>query len=47
MFHVASPFVMKVEDVDRDLLQPAVGGTENILNAVAKADSVTTPHTRD
>ncbi len=34
--HTASPFTFKVEDVERDLLLPAVNGTKNALLAVVK-----------
>lgn len=35
VIHCASPFVMQVEDNERDLLDPAVKGTNRILEAVA------------
>ena len=38
--HVASPYQLQVEDVERDLLQPAVEGTLNILRYAAKEPSV-------
>lgn len=34
--HTASPFVLQVEDNERDLLNPAIKGTREILEAVAK-----------
>lgn len=34
--HTASPFTFKVEDVERDLLLPAVNGTKNAMLAVVK-----------
>lgn len=34
--HTASPFVLQVEDNERDLLDPAIKGTKEILEAVAK-----------
>jgi len=42
VFHVASPFILpdRVKDAEQDLLAPAVAGTENVLAAVARADSV-------
>ncbi|KAL3150817.1 hypothetical protein ABBQ32_000577 [Trebouxia sp. C0010 RCD-2024] len=36
VFHTASPFVIEVEDPQRDLLDPAVKGTSNVLKSVAK-----------
>jgi len=32
-----SPFFIDVEDVQRDLIDPAVKGTRNVLGAAAKA----------
>ena len=40
IFHTASPFVMNVEDPDKDLIEPAVHGTENVLIAASKTPSV-------
>jgi nucleoside-diphosphate-sugar epimerase len=43
VLHVASPFPGsggKVQDVERDLMRPAVDGTLNVLRACAKAGSV-------
>ncbi len=40
VFHMASPFVLKVQDVDRDLIQPAVNGTRNVLEAATRAPTV-------
>ncbi|KAK9842550.1 hypothetical protein WJX81_005642 [Elliptochloris bilobata] len=37
VFHTASPFVIQVEDTQRDLIDPAVKGTSNVLAAAAKA----------
>lgn len=36
VFHVASPFRIDVEDPQRDLIEPAVQGTRNVLASVAK-----------
>lgn len=36
VFHVASPFRIDVEDAQRDLIEPAVHGTRNVLSSVAK-----------
>jgi nucleoside-diphosphate-sugar epimerase len=40
VFHTASPFVTSVEDPQRDLVDPAVKGTENVLNEATKEPSV-------
>lgn len=40
VLHTASPFILKPEDVQRDLLDPALKGTENVLLAVAKSKTV-------
>ncbi|MFN5758071.1 MAG: SDR family oxidoreductase [Sphingomonadaceae bacterium] len=40
VIHTASPFVIDVEDVDRDLVQPAVRGTLSALEAAAKSSRV-------
>lgn len=36
VIHTASPFQMSVEDNERDLLEPAIKGTEGILESIAK-----------
>jgi len=36
VIHTASPFVMNVEDNERDLLEPAIKGTNGILESVQK-----------
>lgn len=36
VFHTASPFVLKVEDVQRDLIDPAVNGTRTVLESVVR-----------
>lgn len=38
--HVASPYQLQVEDVERDLLVPAIEGTLNLLRYAAKEASV-------
>lgn len=38
--HIASPYQLQVEDVERDLLLPAVEGTLNILRYAKKESSV-------
>ncbi|WNJ19843.1 NAD-dependent epimerase/dehydratase family protein [Pontibacter sp. G13] len=40
VIHTASPFKTSVKNPDAELVQPALKGTQNVLNAVAKADSV-------
>lgn len=36
VIHTASPFVMSVEDNERDLLNPAIKGTTSVLNSIQK-----------
>ncbi|MEM7268547.1 MAG: NAD-dependent epimerase/dehydratase family protein [Pseudomonadota bacterium] len=40
VFHTASPFVLAVADPQRDLVDPAVNGTTNVLNAANETESV-------
>jgi len=40
VFHTASPFVVDVKDPQRDLVDPALLGTRNVLNQVNKTPSV-------
>lgn len=40
VFHTASPFSINVEDPQRDLVDPALNGTRNVLNSVNKVDTV-------
>ena len=40
IFHTASPFVLDVKDVDKDLLDPAIKGTENVLTTANKTPTV-------
>ena len=40
VFHTASPFVIDVADPQRDLVDPAVRGTANVLNSVNNTPSV-------
>lgn len=37
VLHLASPFIRVVEDAQRDLVDPAVKGTTNVLESVAKS----------
>ena len=38
--HIASPFILNVKDAKKDLLDPAVIGTTNVLEAANKSNSV-------
>lgn len=40
VYHTASPFINKVEDAQRDLIDPALKGTQNVLEGVNRTDSV-------
>lgn len=40
VIHTASPYALDPEDAQRDLVDPAVQGTSNVLEACAKAPSV-------
>jgi dihydroflavonol-4-reductase len=40
VFHTASPFVIGVEDPQRDLVEPAVSGTRNVLEAAKRTPTV-------
>lgn len=40
IMHVASPFTLSHKDAIKDLIEPAVKGTQNVLNAANKSDSV-------
>lgn len=40
VFHTASPFINSVKDAQRDLVDPALLGTRNVLNSVNRIDSV-------
>eukprot|EP01083_Nonionella_stella_P001833 5264_1 len=37
VMHIASPYTMKVKDVQKDLIEPALNGTINVINACLKA----------
>jgi nucleoside-diphosphate-sugar epimerase len=41
LFHVASPFMLSVKDAQKQLVDPALKGTENVLTAVNKSDTIT------
>ncbi|MEO0497452.1 MAG: NAD-dependent epimerase/dehydratase family protein [Pseudomonadota bacterium] len=40
VFHTASPFTSKVTDPQRDLVDPAVNGTRNVLHSATETESV-------
>ena len=40
VFHTASPFIASVADPQRDLVDPAVNGTRNVLNSCNTTESV-------
>ncbi len=40
IFHTASPFSMEVKDPMKELVEPALLGTENVLNTANKTESV-------
>lgn len=40
VFHTASPFMLNISDPQKDLVDPAVLGTKNVLDAVNKTTSV-------
>ncbi len=41
VFHTASPFTRNVDDPQRDLVDPAVGGTRDVLQTANEVDTVT------
>ena len=40
IIHVASPFILKVKDPQKELVDPAVKGTENVLGAASRSKTV-------
>jgi dihydroflavonol-4-reductase len=40
VFHTASPFIVNVKDAQRDLIDPAVKGTRNVLEEANRTESV-------
>jgi nucleoside-diphosphate-sugar epimerase len=40
VFHVASPFFLSVKDPQKDLVDPAVNGTKNVINEAFKSSTV-------
>lgn len=41
VFHTASPYILSVADPQRDLVDPALKGTRNVLESVNRTDTVT------
>lgn len=41
VMHTASPFISDIDDAQRDLVDPAVKGTRNVLGSVQRTNSVT------
>jgi len=40
IYHLASPFILKFSDAEKELILPALKGTENVLNAATKSKTV-------
>ena len=40
VFHTASPFLLKFNDGQKDLIDPAMNGTQNVLKAVNSVSSI-------
>ena len=40
VFHMASPFTLRFKDAKRDLINPALQGTKNVLNAASRSETV-------
>jgi len=40
VFHTASPFIRDIKDPQKDLVDPALKGTRNVLESASKTDSV-------
>lgn len=40
ILHMASPFTLRFKDAEKDLLEPAIKGTENVLEAANKSGTV-------
>jgi len=40
VYHTASPFTLNVHDVQKELIEPALHGTENVLNTAMNVSSV-------
>ncbi len=42
VFHTASPFILEIKDAQKELVDPALKGTRNVLESVNKVESVKT-----
>ncbi len=40
VFHMASPFTLRFKDAQKDLIDPALQGTKNVLNAASRSGTV-------
>ena len=40
IMHIASPFTLRYKDAQHDLIEPAIKGTSNVLNAATKSGTV-------
>jgi len=40
VFHIASPFILKFKDPQNELVDPALKGTKNVLNAASKSGTI-------
>ncbi|HPJ45632.1 MAG TPA: aldehyde reductase [Tenuifilaceae bacterium] len=40
VIHIASPFTLRFKDAQRDLIEPAIKGTRNVLSAATKSGTV-------
>jgi nucleoside-diphosphate-sugar epimerase len=40
VFHVASPFTLRFKDAQKDLIDPALQGTKNVLSAASRSETV-------
>lgn len=40
IYHIASPFILKVKDAQKELIDPAVMGTKNVLQAATQSGTV-------
>ena len=41
VFHIASPYIIEVKDPQKELIEPALEGTRNVLQEVDRTESVT------
>jgi len=40
IIHIASPFILDIKDAQKELIDPALKGTQNVLNAASKSSTV-------